>query len=223
MNNIPLLEENGNETEIKFEHKKTSSKEFFVPFKSYFFDSSSIKEKMAVSSTFKPKRQEIPRVESFIKVKKAQEEIKQLVNKLTLELVVELKYFSMDDSEISSAERKILDIEETYSFRILGEVLQSIYITYIDYPNMLAGICKGLQRFDLDEVLPWGPMILSCLLMHKNEVVKEYAVSLVENWSSVTLLPILRNLECSSLWLQEYISDVIKYLEGYDALHKEVI
>ena len=185
-----------------------------------------MEEKALVSSTSELKKQELSPFEKYFiedKAKREQEKINQLIEKLTWELVVELKYFSIDDSEISSAERKILDIGEKYSFRILGEVLQTIYVKYNDYPNMLAGICKGLDRFDLDEVLPWGPTMLSGLLMHKSEVVKEYAVSLVENWSDTTLLPILRNLECSSLWLQEYISDVVKYLEGCHVLHKEAI
>lgn len=226
MNDIFLLEKNENETEIKFEHKETSSKEFFVLLKNYFFHSDSSEEKALVSSTSELKKQELSPFEKYLieyKAKREQEKINQLIDKLTWELILELKYFSSDDSEISSAERKILDIEEKYSFRILGEVLQTIYVKYNDYPNMLAGICKGLERFDLDEVLPWGPTMLSGLLVHKSEVVKEYAVSLVENWSDTTLLPILRNLECSSLWLQEYISDVVKYLEGCDVLHKEAI
>lgn len=224
MNDILLLEKNENETEIKFEHKETSSKEFFILLKNYIFHSDSNEEKALVSSTSELKKQEFSPFEKYLieyKTKREQEKINQLINKLTWELVAELKYFSVDDSEISSAERKILDIEEKYSFRILGEVLQTIYVEYNDYPNMLAGICKGLERFDLDEVLPWGPTMLSGLLVHKSEVVKEYAVSLIENWSDTTLLPILRNLECSSLWLQEYISDVVKYLEGCDVLHKE--
>ena len=226
LNDIYLLEKNENETEIKFEHKETSSKEFYVLLRNYFFLSDSNEEKTLVSSTFKPRKHEFSPIEKYLieyKAKIEQEKIEQLIDKLVWELVVELKYFSLDDSGISSAERKILDIEEKYSFRILGEVLQTIYVKYNDFPNILAGICKGLERFDLDEVLPWGPTMLSGLLVHKSEVVKEYAVSLVENWSDVTLLPILRNLKCPSLWLQEYISDVVKYLEECDVLHKEAI
>lgn len=226
MIDILLHENNRNETEIKFEHKETSSRESNVLLKNCLYYSDSNEEKTLESSAFEPKKHEFSPIENYLieyKTKREQEKIDHLIDKLVWELVIELKYFSIDDSEISSAERKIIDIEEKYSFRILGEVLQTIYVKYNDYPNMLAGICKGLERFDLEEVLPWGPAMLSGLLGHKSEVVKEYAVSLVENWSDITLLPILRNLECSSLWLQEYISDVVKYLEGCDVLHKKVI
>ena len=42
------------------------------------------------------------------------------------------------------------------------------------------------------------------------ETVKEYAVAVVENWKSVEILPILRNLDCSSSWLKKYI-EIIFY------------
>lgn len=227
MNDIFLLEKNENETEIKFEYRETSSKEIYVFSKKCFLDSGSSQERMLESSTFvEAKKPEISPYENYLiayNFKRGQEKLDQLIDKLTGELAIELKYFSINDSEISSAERKIFDIGENYSFRILGEVLQTIHVKYNDYPNMLAGICKGLERFDLDEVMPWGASMLPGLLNHESEVVKEYAVSLVENWSDITLLPMLRNLECSSLWLREYISDVVKYLEGCDVLHKKII
>lgn len=226
MNNISFLENVDNETEIKFEYKATSSKELMIAFKTGSDYSDSVEEKNLPSSTFEQRKQEISPYENYLigyKTKKEKEKLKQLIQRLTQELVVELKYFSTDDNEVSLAERKILNIEEEYSFRVLGEVLQNIYIKYNDHPNMLAGICKGLGRFDLEEVLPWGPTMLAGLLVHKSEVVKEYAVALVENWSDVTLLPILRNLDCASLWLQEYISDVVSFLEECDVLHKKVI
>ena len=227
MNNFFFLEKSENETEIKFKHSKTSSNEFFSICKKYFEHSDSIEEKTLISSTFKAKKSNVSPYENYIieyyNTKKQQEKLSSIVDKLTKELAIELKYFSTEDNEISLAERKILSITEQYSFRVLGEVLQNIYVKYNDYPNMLAGICKGLERFDLNEVLPWGPTMLSGLLMHKSEVVKEYAVSLIENWSDVTLLPILRNLDCASIWLREYISNVVEYLEGCDVLYKKVI
>ena len=58
LNDIYLLEKNENETEIKFDHKETSSKEFYVLLRNYFFLSDSNEEKTLVSSTFKPRKHE---------------------------------------------------------------------------------------------------------------------------------------------------------------------
>jgi hypothetical protein len=87
------------------------------------------------------------------------------------------------------AEKKIIDIANTYNFRVLGDVVQKIYIQYNDFPHMLVGICVCLERYDYEEVLPWGPTMLMGLLNHKSNLVKEYAIGLVENWATVELLP----------------------------------
>lgn len=153
-------------------------------------------------------------IQDIIK-EKAQEdenEFKNLVSCLTNELVTALKYFSVEDTDISFAERKVLELESEYSMRLIGEIFQNIYLQYNDHPNLLSGLCKALGRFELNEVTPWGPTVLIGMLSHKNETVKEYAVAVVENWKSVEILSILRNLDCSSSWLKKYIADVIDYL-----------
>ncbi len=150
-----------------------------------------------------------------------QGEAKKTKEVLKKELISELKIFHTEDEDISSAERKIMEIVKTYSFSVLGDIIQSIYLEYNDYPYVLAGICKSLCRYDLEQVYPWGPTMLGGLLLHKSDIVKEYTVELIENWEDVKILPLLRNLECSTAWLKKYISNVVEYLEELNALHKE--
>lgn len=138
-------------------------------------------------------------------------------------LAAALKYFSKDDRDISYAENLAFEVEKDYSTRILGEALQKNYLRYNDYPDMLAGICKILQNFELREVSPWGPTILMGMLNHKSETVLEYAAAVVEDWADTELLPVLRNLNCSSGWLKEYINSIVKYLEECNVLHKKII
>ena len=68
--------------------------------------------------------------------------------------------------------------------------------------------------FDLQQTAEWGPMILLSLLNHKNDTVKEYAVFLLENWRDLSLLPMLKNLDCRAPWLRAYIDSVVSELEG---------
>lgn len=135
------------------------------------------------------------------------------IENLVSELVRDLNLFSHDDTFFANVEHSICNIERTYSFETLGTVLQNIYVKYNDHPKYLAGICKALCRYDLEEVMPWGPTMLSGLLNNKSELVKEYAIELVENWSDVRMLPLLKNIEINSKWLKEYLQDVIKNLE----------
>ncbi len=70
-----------------------------------------------------------------------------------------------------------------------------------------------VKHFELEEVKPYGLSVISYLLILKDETVKEYVISVVENWSAVEFLPALKRLKCSSPWLKEYNNNVIKYLE----------
>ena len=208
---------NPNETEIKNNDENSSL------FK-WMFDL--VNGSIGNEATPKLEKEAIPKIEKLTIELQAQ--IKKYIyderiNHLTKEVVNLLKYFSLDDSDVSQAEKKIWDIEEKYGSRVLGEILQNIYIQYNDFPKMLMGICRAINRFELHEVMPWGPTMLVGLLSHKNENVKEYAVSVVENWADIELLPVLRNLDCSSLWLKEYIQDVVNYLEECYALRKKII
>lgn len=178
------------------------------------------------SETPRLKKENISYIGKLITEEKALTEQKkwdELTAHLTIRMINALKYFSVEDSELTSAERLAIEIERKYSSEILGVILQNIYIKYNDYSNMLIGICKSLGHFELNEVMPWGPTMLVGLLSHKNESVKEYAVAVVENWADIDLLPLLKNLDCSSVWLKEYIQDVVNYLEECNVLRKKII
>ncbi len=163
------------------------------------------------------KKLDSPFREDLKKVKQKNRE--KLVSRLSKELSQELKYFVPDEINMSGAERKMLYIEEHYSLDILGDVVQSIYLEYNDYPEVLVGICDALKKFELEEVKPWGPTMLMGLLNHKNETVKEYALNVVENWADISLLPVLRNLDCTSGWLRSYVNDIVSELEEMKNVH----
>ena len=227
MLNNDYFYQNLNETEIKYNDENSSL------FRLAFFLINSVSDEEATEynvmqneETPKLEKNEISQIEKLLveeQAKAKQINYDKLIEELTKKLVNSLKYFTTDDSDVSLAERMIWDIEQKYDSRVLGEILQNIYVQYNDFPKMLMGICRAIGRFELQEVMPWGPTMLVGLLSHKNENVKEYAVSVVENWADIDLLPVLRNLDCSSTWLKAYIEDVVSYLEECYALHKKII
>lgn len=139
-------------------------------------------------------------------------EEKLLSDRIEKELVAKLRNYSYDDESMESVWTVYDNIVDQVSFDILGKVLQNIFIVYNDYPNILCGICKLLASLELEQVKPWGCSILIGLLNHKNETVKEYSVILLDNWKDPYFIPVLRNLDCHSIWLQDYIKDVLHSL-----------
>ena len=147
----------------------------------------------------------------------------RVIEKLVYELEEELNLFDEENEEYSSAERKIIEIEHDYKMRILGEVIQHIYVRNFDNPLYLIGICRSLLRYDLEEVKPWGVAMLAGLLNHSDERVKEYTIQLIDNWSDVELLPLLKTLQVTTGCLKDYIKDVVENLERKNVLYQKII
>lgn len=227
MINNDCFYQNINETEIRFNDDNSSLfRKLFALVSEPIKDEETTCSITLKEETPKLKNEKISEIEKMKVEEQAQNQVIEFdafISRLTKQLINLLEYFSTDESEVSRAERMIWDIEEKYGARVLGEILQNIYVQYNDYPQMLMGICKSIGRFELHEVMPWGPTMLVGLLSHKNENVKEYAVSVVENWADIDLLPILRNFDCSSLWLKDYVENVVSYLEECYAIHKKII
>lgn len=135
---------------------------------------------------------------------------KKYISELESKLVERFELYNYDqDSE--DFFWPIVDQVKTLS--LLGAAILSIIAKYNDHTNILCAIAKCLCSFELEQTEEWGPMVLISLMAHRNETVKEYAVFLLENWEDRTLLPILRNLDINSKWLNEYINSVITNLE----------
>ena len=128
---------NNNETELK--EKNTSSSSFSAVI---IFDSTKLLYEHTDNSltlngeTPRLEDEDVSYVDKLIIEKKIQFErtkLDILVEELTAKLAIELKFFPLDDPEITNAEKYALDIEKNYSMRVLGEVLQNIFIKYNDY------------------------------------------------------------------------------------------
>lgn len=141
------------------------------------------------------------------------EQIQKAISRYKKQLRVYLQNFDYSPENLSLAEKKISEVVNTFSFEILGNILQSISMENYDKPNILCGICHSLERFDLDDVYPWGTTLMLSILLHKDENVKAYAISTIDNWADRSLLSVLKNIDCSSDWLKGYIEDVISVLE----------
>ena len=146
-------------------------------------------------------------------IDKAEAKGKCLVAELAKKLEERLAVFEIENEECSSAEKIIIEIEREYSFTMLGVVVQDVVYRNFDKPAYVIGICRALLRYDYEEVVPWGTVLLPGFLNHRDERVKEYAVMLIDNWGNPALLPMLTNLEIHSSWLKDYIGYVIKGLQ----------
>lgn len=132
---------------------------------------------------------------------------------ITDQLREALRKYAFDDETMEPAWHFLDSIVDVYPPDYFGESFQGIFILNNSEINCMCGLCKCLISFDFDEVFPWGQSILVGLLNHRNETVKEYAVSLLDNWKRTELVDLLKNLEIKSNWMREYVVSVIRAIE----------
>lgn len=91
--------------------------------------------------------------------------------------------------------------------------LNEIFINHFDNEVVLIGLLRIIGRFDESLIFPQGQTIALAALSHSNDEIKELGVRAFEKWCSAESLSILKKLNLNSVWLQEYVNDVINDLE----------
>ena len=75
------------------------------------------------------------------------------------------------------------------------------------------GLLTMFGSLSYESASPQGQTMALGLLQHENFSVRDKAVQTFERWNSKKGINILSHLSCDDIWLQKYVSKVIKYLE----------
>lgn len=135
------------------------------------------------------------------------------IQEITHGLLNTLRIFAYDDESMGPSWDYLYQCVSMYPKDYICEAFQYIYVQNNSEINCQCGLCRCLIEFDFDEVFPWGQTILAGLLNHKSELIKEYAVSLLDNWKRIELVDLLKNLDVKTPWLREYINSVVTSIE----------
>lgn len=92
--------------------------------------------------------------------------------------------------------------------------LQQIFIENFGDVIVSTGILHIISHLDYDIVAPEGPIMAVAALSHKDVQVRECGIRAFENWGDKESLEVLKNLRCEEKWLQKYVDQIIKDLEG---------
>lgn len=97
------------------------------------------------------------------------------------------------------------------------EWINEVFLQNIDNPSIITPLLRVISHFDYEQILPQGITIAAVALSHCDVEVKECGVRCFENWESSENLPLLKNLEISEEWLNDYVQGVIQDLENIDS------
>ena len=126
-----------------------------------------------------------------------------------------IKMINDDDFEsgfISNSERyvsKLLQEKPNTTKQLLNDLFLSNY----GDKHFTAGILHILSHMEYFKVYPQAQTMALAGLQHESAEVREYAIRAFENWDDSKSLTYLRHIKCKEEWMQEYLNQVVQYLE----------
>lgn len=132
-----------------------------------------------------------------------------------------LNCISDEDFEFGIRSKSELIIREQFSINTLAtrNWLNEIFIINFHNEKILIGLLRIIGRFEEEVIFPQGHTMALAALVHKNDEIKELGIRAFENWNSRNSLEVLKNINVDTVWLNEYLNQVIEDLnEEYVAI-----
>lgn len=99
-----------------------------------------------------------------------------------------------------------------------GGILQYIYIKESHDTAVALALVRGISFIDYDAIMPYGQMIALAALTNTNDEVREAGIRAYERWRCVDGIAVLKTIETSWDWLEQYRLETIEYLESLRCL-----
>jgi len=112
----------------------------------------------------------------------------------------------------SSAEQFILKALDSYGIYV-REWINEVFIDNFSNEAVLESILRIISHFSYQDMYPQGMTMAIAALSHESIVVKENAIRAFENWENKESLEYLKSISVCDQWLNEYLLQVITYLE----------
>ena len=117
------------------------------------------------------------------------------------------------DGEISESEKYMEVAYKSDNFDCIKEALMKVYTNNFSNSHIVVGILMMISRVPYDAIEPKGTLMALGSLSHKNLEVRDRVIQCFERWNSKKGLVILKSIECSPAWLQNYANKVISFIE----------
>jgi len=127
-----------------------------------------------------------------------------------LQLIHETEFEFGFSNPADSYVREALDTYGPFAREWVNEV----FLNNINDPFVTCSILRVIAHFDYLQMSPQGStMVAACVALYTDADVLECCVRCFESWASPKTLPILERISFSKDWLNEYLANVISYLE----------
>ena len=121
-----------------------------------------------------------------------------------------------EDFEFGKKNESVKLIEEQLelNFAATQNWFGNLYIkNFRSNENVFIGLLRIVEALKEEALHPIGKIMAMAALNHENDEVKELGIRIFENWCSIESYDILKGIRVDTIWLQEYINQVIKDIE----------
>ena len=92
--------------------------------------------------------------------------------------------------------------------------INDFFLNNFDNSHIASSVLRIISHFNYEEIYPEGVTMAVAATRHCNIEVQDCGIRCFENWESPANLPLLKNLTFTETWLSDYLSNVIRDLEG---------
>lgn len=93
------------------------------------------------------------------------------------------------------------------------EWINHIFVSRFSDSSIIIAILRVISHFEYNQMIPQGMTMATSAMVHKDIEVKECGIRCFENWEAPENIDILKSVNISEEWLNEYLQDVIRDLE----------
>lgn len=132
---------------------------------------------------------------------------------ITPKLLTLIKNEEFEFGYITNSEELVLEQIQEHE-HLAREWIQEICLSYRKDKRIISAMLHIIAHIEYDLIKPAGTnIVLSTLVINKDNGIKELCVRALENWNNQECLEILKDIDTETQWLKEYINQVIYDLE----------
>ncbi len=146
--------------------------------------------------------------EGLVALKEIQECRKRFADTLLQLIHEEIFEFGMENAADSFVQENLRDNPV-----FTKEWLNQILLEHFADVEVATGILRIVSHLKYAEIYPTGPTMALSVLSHENAEIRECGIRAFENWGNTDSLEYLKHIKCEEEWLQDYLEQVISYLE----------
>lgn len=136
----------------------------------------------------------------------------QIIKRLEIDIIREIDNQQFEDGFVHPAEEVIKNCFKSHP-SLTKRWLQQTFLRNYRYPEVIISILRTIADFDISSIDPECEILCVASLSHKNQEIRETAISVFETWNTLDSVKFLENYNENVSWLNQYRIKIIEEIK----------